>query len=84
MLPSFFQLSDPKLHSLGPVSSPPCVDSLVWDPSHPTQVLIEGTLHCILPMIPGEGQVLHQADGVQASRPGKKDGDGSSWCLLIW
>ena len=64
MLLSLFWLSDPKLCSLGPVSCCPCMDSLLWDPSHPTQVLIEGALHCILPMTLGEGQVLYQADGV--------------------
>lgn len=57
MPPSLFQLSDPKLCSLGPVICPPYMDDH-GDPSHPTQVSVEGTPHCILPMIPGEGQVL--------------------------
>lgn len=70
---ALFQLSDPTLHSLGPVICPPFMDNLVGDPSRPTQVSREGTLHCTLPRPPGEGQVAGAGGGGRASRhPGQE------------
>lgn len=63
---ALFLLPDLILHSLDPVICPPFVDNLFGDPSHPTQVSREGTLHCSLPRPSGEGQVA----GVGVGDPG--------------